>query len=403
MPKLDNYRQFDGLHWETGSICNHLAHRGVKAPHSGEPYTEALLLGVSGGAAMGYFTFAYEGYDPQARVLTRNTFDPTDTLLARLGVVQTVRRTGSPDKAVANLLDSLEEGLPPIVWADMFSLPYNALPYHEGMWMMFPIVVYGFEEGARTVWIADRSRVPLTVTTSELAAARSRVKKAKNRILTLEPPNPDKLPEAVREGIWSCIKLYTEGPPKGSKSNFGFAAYDRWADLLVKPKLRMSWEREFPPGARMYAGLKSAFDDIALFGKDGNAERDTYADFLDESALILCKPDLKDAANQFRTSAWAWHDLGIALLPDEVPQFKETRELMTRRHRLFLDQGTAALADMQQIDAQLEALKAQISADFPLDGAEVDAMRETLREHILGISAIEHPAVAVLIEAMNAS
>ena len=271
MAKLDNYDQFDGLHWETGSVRNHLAHRGAKTPHTGEPYTEALLLGVSGGAAMGYFSFAYKGYDPEARILTRNTFDPMDTMLARLGVIQTVRQTSSPAKAVANLLDSLEEGLPPIVWADLWSMPYNALPGDQGMWAMFPLVVYGYQEQEDTVWIADRARVPLTVTTAELAAARSRVKKQKNRILTLEPPNPDKLPDAVREGIWNCIRLYTEKPPKGSRNNFGFAAYDRWGDLLVKPKMRMSWAQEFPPGARMYAGLKSAYNDIALFGKDGNA------------------------------------------------------------------------------------------------------------------------------------
>ena len=92
MPKLNNYHHFDGLHWETGSVRNFYAYRGVKAPHTGQPYSEALLLGISGGIVMGYFSFAYEGYDPHARILTRNTFDPLDTLLHRLGGAVVVER-----------------------------------------------------------------------------------------------------------------------------------------------------------------------------------------------------------------------------------------------------------------------------------------------------------------------
>jgi hypothetical protein len=50
---------------ENGSVHNFFAARGFTAPHTGEPYSEALLLGVSGGVTFGYFTFHYEGYDPQ--------------------------------------------------------------------------------------------------------------------------------------------------------------------------------------------------------------------------------------------------------------------------------------------------------------------------------------------------
>ena len=72
----ENFTVFDGRNWETSSFVNFMASRGFKAPHSGMPYSEALLMGVSGGAVMGYFSFAYEGYDPMCRILTRNTFDP---------------------------------------------------------------------------------------------------------------------------------------------------------------------------------------------------------------------------------------------------------------------------------------------------------------------------------------
>ena len=102
MPTLTDYAQFHGRHWETGSVANHLAYQGITAPHTNAPYSEAFLLGVSGGLAFGYFTFHYEGHDPQCNLLTRNTFDPLGTMLSRLGIVQTVLRTGKPDTAVAH-------------------------------------------------------------------------------------------------------------------------------------------------------------------------------------------------------------------------------------------------------------------------------------------------------------
>ena len=399
---LDDYNAFDGRHWETGTICNFLAYRGVTAPHTGEPYSEALLMGVSGGAVMGYFTFDYEGYDPMVRILTRNTFDPLDTMLSRLGVVQHRVHTASPEKGRANLLDTLQEGVPAIVWADMYSLPYNALEHDEKMWAMFPILVYGIDQAADRVWIADRARVPLHVTPEALHRARARVKKDKFRVLTVDPPVAEKVAAAVRAGIWDCIKLYTEKPPKGSKNSFGLAAFRWWAEQLRNPRARMSWEKEFPAGPEMLAGLTSAFHDINLFGKGTIADRGLYADFLEEAAVLLEKPALGDVAGMFRESAVAWQALSAALLPDEVEPFRETRDLMLQRHRFFLNRGNEALEEMVQIDARLDAIKSAVTADFPLDAAGVAAMRERIAECVMDVHDAETGAVTALREAMTA-
>ncbi len=400
MPILHDYNQFEGLHWETGTVRNFLAYRGVTAPHTGKPYSEALLLGVSGGLVFGYFSFAYEGYDPHARILTRNTFGPFETMLSRLGITQHRLQTASPAKGITNLVDTLESGVPAIVWADMFSLSYNLLPFDEGMWAMMPILVMGHDEQADQVRIADRSRRPLTVSTGELHAARARVKKDKFRVLTLDPPNPDKLVAAVQAGIWDCIKLYTEKPPRGSKNNFGLAAFQWWTNLLTRPTARLSWEKEFPAGPKMYAGLSSVFADINTFGKDGGAERQTYASFLDEASLILERPALKEAAAQFRKSAAAWERFNQELFPDEIAPFAETRRITLRRHRLFLDEGDAALDEMRTIDARLQALRSQMETDFPLSPDEVVTFRENLAQAVLDIHDIERDAVAALQDAM---
>ena len=398
---LNDYNQFHGRHWETGTVSNYFAYTGVKAPHTNEPYSEAFLLGVSGGIVIGYFSFSYEGYDPMARILTRNTFDPMETMLSRLGIVQNRQHTSSAAKGVKNLEKALDEGTPGIVWADYFSLPYNGSEYDEDNWGMFPILVFGYDEQSDRVCIADRARVPLQVSTDILAKARGRIKKDKYRVLTLEPPDPDKLQAAVQAGIWDCIKLFTEKPPKGSVNNFGTKAFQWWQMLLTQPRTRASWAKTFPPGRPMAAGLLSAYSDIQFFGKDGHAERDVYADFLDEAAILLNRPGLKDVASLFRSTVPAWDALSEALLPDDIPAFKSLKTLAQEKHRLFLDQGGAAEEHIREMNHQTEALLVQMGSDFPLDDTQVISVCENIAGHLADLQIQEEEAVNTLKQAMS--
>lgn len=402
MAVLRDYRHFDGYHWETGSVHNVYAYRGVRAPHTGKPYSEPLLMGISGGIVMGYFTFSYQGYDPQCNILTRNTFDPLDTLLSRLGIVQYREQTAKPDKAMATLLDTLADGSPAIVWADMWRLPYNGFREDEGMWGTFPIVVYGYDRETDQVLIADRANVPLTASGQELAAARGRIKKEKHRLLTLDIPNPEKLASAVRLGLNDCLQLFTEKPPKGSTDNFGLAAYRFWANALTNPKGRASWAKLFPPGVAMYAGLTTAYRFAFVFGKglDADAERSAYAQFVDEAAVILDKPALHEAANRFRVSAQEWRKLAPLLLPDHVAPFAEARRLIWQRHESFMQKGNAALEEMREIDQRLATIRRTMASDFPLTEGEVILLREQLAEQIMRIHDSEEAAVEALREAL---
>ena len=400
MPVLTDYNQFNGLHWETGTVRNYYDYCGVKAPHTGEPYSEALLMGISGGSVMGYFVFAYQDIDPHARILTRNTFDPMETMLQRLGAVEDVRQTASADRAVSNLVDTLENGTPAITWVDAFSLSYDPQPYEFEFPHMLPVVVFGYDEKSDRVSIADRARVPLVATTTQLAASRAKVKKFRHRIMTLGMPDSDMIPKAVQSGIRSSVQLYTEKPPKGARHNFGFAAYQRWADALRKPKMRGSWDKEFPRGRKMYAGLESVFSDTHTYGKEGFAERDVFATFLDEAAQILDQPVLREAAEHFRASALAWRDLGELLLPDSVPVWAEARNLMLENQRIFLEQGGAALETGRANAERLIGIRRQMEDGFPLSDEEVVTFREEIAEQVLKISAIEEPGVEAMKEAI---
>src|SRR5687768_8669532 len=280
--------QFAGRHYETGSVQNILALQGVKAPHTGKPYSEAFLLGVSGGITFGYFTFEYKGHLPHLAFLTRNTFDPFPTMLERLGVTQNIYQTTQVDIAEKNLNEALGAGSPALVWADHCTLPYTQRNAEE-YWIMVPIVVYGMD--GDTALVADRSSRTLRVPMDVLTKARGRVKKDKYRLATIEPPKVSKLASAAQKGIWQCISLFTDKPPRGTRQNFGFAAYQHLADMLTNSRNKQSWERFFAPGPRMYQALAGsvtqpgAFTWINLWGAGNGAERALYADFLDEAAI----------------------------------------------------------------------------------------------------------------------
>ncbi len=401
MTVLKGYRHFEGRHWITGSIANVLAYQGVRAPHTSRPYSEALLMGVSGGLLMGYFAFAYRGIDPHVALLTRNTFDPFETLLARLGVVQHRRHASNANQGLANLIEVLDAGQPAIVWADAFSLPYNSFDQAEGGWGSFPIVVYGHDERRERVSIADRSAVPLTVTPAELATARSRVKQDRQRVLTIEPPDPGKLAGAVRQGIADCLTRYVEAPVKSAKASFGLAGFEHWATLLTTSKHKQSWSRMFPAGRPLFAGLTSAYNRFGLGVSAAVRDRGLYADFLDEASLLLKRAALRDAAEAFRASIPAWESLGEALLPDSVRPLRDARRLLDQRRAIFVEKGGRGLAQIKRIDAHLNDLRSRMADDFPLNAAEVRDLCATLAEHVRAVGARERVAYETLREAVH--
>jgi hypothetical protein len=405
MPVLPDYEHFHGRHPETGSVHNILSYQGVSAPHTGEPYSEALLLGVSGGVAFGYFTFAYQGYDPILSLLTRNTFDPLQTLLERLGIRQDLHQTSRASAGEANLLEALSNGRPALVWADVFSLPYSGLSREEKDWDMQPVVVYGYQDGR--AYLAGPSKQPLIVPAEALTTARARVKKDKFRVVTLDAPDERKLPAAVQQGIRQCLQLYTEKPPKGARDNFGFAAFDKWAAMLTNTRNPQGWARLFPPGPALLAALAGsaylpgAYGWIVEWGTRPNADRDTYADFLDEAAKLLDKPDLAPAAAAFRESAASWGDLANALLPESVPLLFKAHQLKDRRRQLLLESGMGAVEEIREINRKLGELRAQAMQDFPLTGQAALEFLSNLSESVMEISRVEQQAVEVLRETMN--
>ena len=396
MPTLPDFTQFDGRYWDTASIRNALDYQGVKAPHTGEPYTEAMLLGISGGVTFGYFTFHYDGYDPQVNLLTRNTFEPMDTIFDRMGIAREILQTSSSDKGRLNLIEAIEDGHAPIAFPDMWSLPYNVLPYDEGMWGSMPLVVFGYEPEKGEAYLSDRSFVPLTVTTEELDRARARVKKDKHQLLILEHPEEALLATAVRQGIQDCIQLMTEKPPRGSTKNFGLSGLKHWGEMLQK-NTKGSWAREYPTGRPLLSVLISSYTFLGpAFGKTMKAERDVYAKFLMEASQILQMPELENVALRYRLAGDAWDGLLCALLPEDVPLLKKAREYIDIKAESFIEKGTAELELMIECTIRLDAIKVEAEHDFPMTEAEINDLRDELYRHVTIVLEAEEDAVSAL-------
>lgn len=396
---------FTGRHYETGSVHNALALQEIKAPHTKASYSEAFLLGVSGGIAFGYFTFEYKGLLPHVALLTRNTFNPLQTMLERLGVEQTVLQTTKVEIAEKNLVETLAAGTPALVWVDECSLPYSSRK-GTAYWNMIPVMVFGLD--GDEVLIADRAARPFQVKMEALTQARARVKDDRFRIVTLGSPVTSKLVSATQKGIWQCISLFTDKPPKGARKNFGFAAYDHLADMLTNKRNKQSWERLFPAGAKLYNALAGTTEAEGVFAPPGmftwiqtfnagdGAERALYADFLEEAAILLEKKSLNDAAKQFRLSHKKWLAFADALLPASVPALAEAKELLLKKHQTFVENGEDALAEILKVNLRLKKLEADMARNFPLSEGQTADFRAVLREHLLGIAEVEKEAIELL-------
>ena len=373
MPSLSNYIHRVGHHPVSSSILAALAHAGATAPHTGEPFSEALLCGIAGGVMVGYFYFDYEGEEPQINIVTRNSFHDYgfEKITTRLRLGRELYQTTSQEKARRNLVELLEADEAPVVNADVYSLGYEESEFNGEMWAMQPILVSSYETGG-VARVADRARVPLLLPSEQLDAARGRIKKERYRITTLEytPLEEAELVDAVKAGIGDSLELYTEKPPAGSANNFGFKALERWSAALRKPTGKTSWHKLFPGGSRLFGALSTAYQYASLFWKDESetADRELYARFLDEASEIASLPGLKSAADAYRQAAAAWKGLAHILLPDGEPLLGEERRLLHERHRLFLERGTEAQPRRDEIARERRELRER-SSDLLQDEA----------------------------------
>lgn len=364
---LDDYRQFGGRNCDTAGLRNLLDYHGVVSPVTGKPFTEAMILGIAGGIGGGYFLFQFGGH-ANAALGTRHLWESPKKFVEgackRLGVKVTCKETAGSKTAAAHLNAALANGHPAMAAVDAQKFSYEPEGY-----MYHAVVVYGVDEAQDRVWLSDRAAQPLTVTLSELAEARGRVKSAKNRLVTIEAPKGAiHLESAVHDGIRVCCESFLK--PRGS--NFGLTAIGKWAEAVNNGKDKRGWPNIFRPDRQFYETQKWCFGFIETYNTPGSGYRTMYAEFLENAAEILGKRALRDAAEQYRALGKQWTRTAEALLPDSVPLFKQTKGLMRKRREGFAKDGAKASLKPSQALAEL---RAEATKSYPI---KEPAMRELL-------------------------
>lgn len=402
MPPLPTYTRFGGCHPETAALANTLAASGVRSPHTGQPYSEAMLLGLGGGLGAGYILWEFNEHKVKILVVawSANWQYPRRfmrTAWQRLNVGAAERETGSRATALKALQAALDAGTPPVAWVDRAHLPYLQLPEQLKGHLGHLVAVAGVEPDG-TVLVDDLATAPFRVPAAAFAEARARITSYKNRLLIPQPGDTAAvdLPAAIRAGLSDCATNL-----EAKSDSFSLPAIAKWAKMVTDKKNKKGWPNLFPTPKGLYALLKSVFEGVELADNGGGALRGLYADFLDEAAPLVERPALAEVAGRYRALAAQWSALAEAALPDRVPGFKETKAVLRRKHTRLLAAGSAAEAEVWPLTRQLEALYGQLNPAFPLDAAEIAALWAELGERLHALYAAEREAAGALRQAIS--
>jgi hypothetical protein len=365
----------------------------VRAPHTKQPFTEAMLFGIAGGIGVGMFSFLYEKENfASFFVAGRNDWANDVRYLTRagerLGAVPRIAEGVKPSaQAIA---DAFGQGHPCVIWLDAAGLPYKAMPkMYTGM-ASHVVVLYGIDDGAKTARIGDLSDDPIEIPLDVLAAARGRIKKDKNRVMTLDAGKVPALAAVVRGGLEACRDgLLGANAVGGSRTNFSLEALRVWGTRLHGSRDKESWERVFTPGARLWRGLTSINEYIEHYGTGGGLSRPLFAEFLEEAGEALGSQPLRALGERYAELGRAWSELADAALPDDVPAMREAKALLARRSELLHSDGPAATDEVRNGWKRLDELSKAAQEEFPLSESAIVDLRADLQRRVLALHVEE--------------
>src|SRR5262249_47171992 len=146
----------------------------------------------------------------------------------RFGLAPTVRESTGAKAAEKQLREALVES-PCIEWVDAALLPHRAMPAHFSGSGYHVVTVYRIDD--REALIGDLAEKPIAIPLADLARARARIKKFKNRLMSLPmtTTKPD-LTALVHSGMAVCQKELVKSSFKGLGRAMQLDALSIWAD-----------------------------------------------------------------------------------------------------------------------------------------------------------------------------
>jgi hypothetical protein len=270
-----------------------LAAADVKDPATGQPFTEEILFGLAGGIGIGVFTFLYEKDDfASLFVGGRHLWQDDEIFLTaafkRLGAKIKTWEDGGTKAAANALTEALSEGRPAIAWVDAGLLPHRAVPESMQGGGYHVVSVLGLADGGKTVVVGDLADEPINVSAEVFAAARARIKKFKNRLMTVAKPRQGVDVGAAAEGALNACHAVLAGKGAiGAKKNFSLGALAEWADQLTGTG-KKSWQHIFPPGKRMWTALTMLYEFVELHGAGGGLCRPLLLPTISRALASAC-------------------------------------------------------------------------------------------------------------------
>jgi hypothetical protein len=375
-----------------------LAHAGARAPRTGVPFSETMLFGIAGGIGIGVFSFYYEKEDVATfflggRHAWHDDLAYLSGALAAFGIDPIVQESAGAKTAARQLDDALARYGPSVAWVDLALLPRRAMPEHWAGGGYHVVTVYKLTDGQ--ILIGDLTDEPVAIAPDDLAAARGRIKKQRNRVLSIPQANsvPD-LRALVLSGLRRCHDGLTNPSLAMAPNNARLDALRAWAERMHGSRAQERWERVFRRGPNLWRGLCSIYDFVEHYGTGGGLCRPLFADFLAEASTALADPALAELGERYAALGRAWSELADAALPDDVPDLHEAKTLYAHKAEL-LHEGAPA-EEARAVWRRLGELERQAGEQFPLSDAGCAELRAALQSRIAALHQGEVAAHAAL-------
>ncbi len=398
------YRMRGGLHPETATLANVLANQGVVSGITGEPLTEAAILGIGGGLGAGYILWEFQSHGgPTLTLAFRNQWQYpsawTAKTLDRLGIEPDVHETGGEKGAREALDRRLADGVPVIAAVDLQSIGTWGQPEAMSGYDGLVIVVIGREPDGTYV-VDDRGRSPFRVSPAVMAAARGRIGSFKHRILALRTtPGPipaERLRAAMRAGLEDQVDHL-----RSRSDSFSLPAWRKWARLMTDRRNAKAWPRVFADGHGLFGSLSALHETVdPQVGPSGGHLRELYAASLDEAATVLDNPALGDAARAWRGVADRWEELADAAVPPDLDGAAEAVEAAEAVHEAVMD-GEGGRSRVAAAAETVWAIRDRYADNSPLPPDRIEAIFQDLGDRLGEIYEAEVEALEITARAIN--
>jgi hypothetical protein len=389
---VPGYGEFGGGQHRLSALAAHLLQQaGYRAPHTGEPFTEAMMVGLGGGVGFMYAVFEYQGWPPLMTIVAQHHPEPwLPAVLDRLDAQYVQEHNTAPRPALAALHRALDTGRPVYCTVDLTALPWHAgvLAHSE---VPYEVVVAGRHDGQ--FYLDDTSVAPLAIAEADFAGAWARHRKGRHhRIVLAGAPAPVDLPAAIRSAVATTVAHLT-GPVLGHSfdSNFGFSGMAKLAAQLRDTRTKNGWAKRFGTPVAFFHGVRRLYECLELQFTAPGATRPSYADFLDEAAPVVGSAALSEAATLFRRSGAVWSQVADRAAGATTGLGAYT-DLCEQRLLLLLTRGREATDEVAALSAKIN----ELTEGAAPDDAGRAALFDELADLVDAAREQEQRAVALL-------